>query len=254
MNTTSASLADTGPSQAPGLPSGSIAAPSRRTVDAPTRAFHWLLALCFAGAYATSDGERWRLVHVTLGYTLAGLLGFRVVWGLLGPRPARFTTWWRKLRALPQALRQMSDGPWPATLLQNLAMTLAIVGVLLTVALTTLSGWITYEEFTGDWMEEVHELAGNLLLALVLGHIGLVLGLSLLRARNLVAPMLTGRTPGRGPDLVTRNRPWLAALLLAAVLAFWWQSWQDAPASGTAAFSNGLSGAEQGDDDEDDDD
>jgi len=36
-------------------------APSRRVTDAPTRMFHWLFALCFAGAYATADGEHWRL-------------------------------------------------------------------------------------------------------------------------------------------------------------------------------------------------
>lgn len=50
--------------------------PSRRVTDAPTRMFHWLFALCFVGAYATADGEHWRLLHVTLGYTMAGLLGF----------------------------------------------------------------------------------------------------------------------------------------------------------------------------------
>src|SRR3990167_1995804 len=70
----------------------STAAPAkparRRVVDAPTRVFHWLFALSFVGAYLTADGERWRLLHVTLGYTLAGLLAFRVLYGLFGPRPA----------------------------------------------------------------------------------------------------------------------------------------------------------------------
>ena len=58
--------------------------PSRLVTDAPTRMFHWLFALSFVGAYLTADGERWRLLHVTLGYTMAGLLGFRVLYGLLG--------------------------------------------------------------------------------------------------------------------------------------------------------------------------
>ncbi|MDP3835815.1 MAG: cytochrome b/b6 domain-containing protein, partial [Hydrogenophaga sp.] len=53
-------------------------APTRLVIDAPTRMFHWLFALSFVGAYRTADGERWRLLHVTLGYTLAGLLAFRV--------------------------------------------------------------------------------------------------------------------------------------------------------------------------------
>lgn len=250
MNVTSASLADTassGPS--PGLrspsvgalPSGSTA-PSRRTVDAPTRAFHWLMALCFAGAYASADGERWRLVHVTLGYSLLGLLGFRVVWGLIGPKPARFSTWWGKLQALPGVVNQLKRGQWPATGVQNLGLTLAIVGVLLSAALTSATGWITYQEVTGEWMADLHEFAANLLLAGVLGHIALVAGLSGLRRRNLGLPMLTGRTPGRGPDLVQRNRGWLAALLLLAVLGFWWQQWQTA-ATGGGAGSTQAGGA-----------
>ena len=37
--------------------------------DAPVRVFHWLMVLCFAGAYLTAESEKWRLVHVTLGYT-----------------------------------------------------------------------------------------------------------------------------------------------------------------------------------------
>ena len=49
-------------------------APSRRVVDATTRMLHWLMAFTFTTAYLTADGERWRLVHVTLGYTLAALV------------------------------------------------------------------------------------------------------------------------------------------------------------------------------------
>lgn len=72
------------PHNAPPAPSGSApSVPSsaatprpatRRVVDDATRMLHWLMALSFTGAYITADGERWRLVHVTLGYTLAGLL------------------------------------------------------------------------------------------------------------------------------------------------------------------------------------
>ena len=34
--------------------------------DAPVRVFHWLLVLCFAGAWMTADSERLRLAHITL--------------------------------------------------------------------------------------------------------------------------------------------------------------------------------------------
>ena len=38
--------------------------------DMPVRVFHWLTVLSFAGAYLTAESERWRLLHVTLGYTM----------------------------------------------------------------------------------------------------------------------------------------------------------------------------------------
>ena len=41
-------------------------------------------------AYLTAESERWRLVHVSLGYTMGGLVAFRMVWGLMGTRYARF--------------------------------------------------------------------------------------------------------------------------------------------------------------------
>ena len=50
-----------------------------RVWDAPVRVFHWLLVLSFAGAYLSAESERWRLLHVTLGYTLGGLVAFRLV-------------------------------------------------------------------------------------------------------------------------------------------------------------------------------
>ena len=51
-----------------------------RIWDLPTRLFHWLLAASFLGAFVTAESERWRLVHVTLGYTVGGLVLFRLLW------------------------------------------------------------------------------------------------------------------------------------------------------------------------------
>ena len=56
--------------------------------DLPVRAFHWLLAITFAGAFLTAESERYRDVHVALGYTMLGLLAFRLIWALVGSRRA----------------------------------------------------------------------------------------------------------------------------------------------------------------------
>jgi len=219
----------------------STATPSRgrRTLDAPTRMFHWLFALSFAGAYLTADGERWRLVHVTLGYTMAGLLAFRLVYGLLGPAPVRLGALWRKLAALPGWLRGLVQGQAfsPAHWRQGpvVAMGAVVVLLLALVVPVTASGYATYNDWGGEWLEEVHEFFGNFFLAGVLAHLALLAGLSALRRRNLAIPMITGRLEGRGPDLVRHNRTWLAALLLLAVVAFGAWQWQDGPSAGAPA-------------------
>jgi cytochrome b len=233
MNTTSASRAEAGTQT--GAEAGTQTVPSRRIIDAPTRAFHWLMALSFAGAYITAESERWRLVHVTLGYTVIGLLVFRVLWGLLGPRQVRLSVWAGKLSGVKAFVQTLKAGRvnWQAG--QNLLQTLAIVGLLVLLISTTGSGYSVYQELTGEWMEDVHEVLGNAALAIVGLHLVMVVVGSLLRRQNLALTMLTGRTPGRGPDLVKKNRAPLAALLLACVLAGWVWQWQNAPSAAEPA-------------------
>jgi cytochrome b len=203
--------------------------PTRRVTDAPTRVFHALFALCFTGAYLTAESEHWRLVHVTLGYTLAGLLAWRIVWGLVGPRQARLGLLLRKLSGLKPWLASARAGQINGRQAQNLGMALAALALMVTVVPLTLSGYATYNDwgdlFGGEWagelLEETHELFANGMLALVLVHIGLIALLSLLRRTNAARPMLSGRIPGAGPDLAQRNHGAVAALLIAAVVGFW---------------------------------
>ena len=223
----------------------------RRVVDAPTRVFHWLFALSFAGAYLSADGERFRLLHVTLGYTMAGLLVFRIVYGLLGPRQAGLALLWRKLsgwrpwgqsvHSALRGLRHTSDPTQAAVPTlpvnwrqgQNLFMALAIVVLLLMVVPLTLSGYAAYNEWGdflgGDWVGEAHEFFGETALAVVLAHIAAIVGLSLWRRKNIAAPMVTGHVDEAGPDLAKRNHLWLGVVLLAAVLTYWTWEWQQSP-------------------------
>ena len=97
----------------------------------------------------------------------------------------------------------------------------------------TLSGYGAYNDWGdflgGDWLAEVHEFFGEAFLFIVLAHLGLILGLSLLHRKNQAMPMLTGRVEGSGPNLVQKNRVWLAALLLLAVLTYTTYEWQQSP-------------------------
>lgn len=215
--------------------------PGRRTIDAPTRLTHWLLAFSFTGAWLTAGSELWRALHVTLGYTMAGLLAWRVVYGLVGPRQARLATLWRRVSGLPgwarermAAWRQGEGLRGAGRQAPHLAMGLAMVGILALIAPLVLSGYGAYQEWgaawgDGEWLAEVHEFFGNALLWAVGVHLGLIVWMSLQRRQNQALPMLTGRQPGPGPDLVKHNRAGLAAVLLVIVLGFWAWQWQQYP-------------------------
>ncbi len=236
-------------------PTGATArkTPTRRVVDAPTRAMHWLMALSFLGAYLSADADRWQLLHVSLGYTLAGVLVARLLWGLFGPQPARLGQLWRRLQGLPAWIRASLGGRIDWRQGQNLALAATVALLLALIAPLVLSGLGVEQAWArGDWLEELHEFFGEAMLALVLAHVGVVLGLSRLRRRNLVAPMLTGRTAGAGPDLVKRPFTGVAALLLAAVLAFWAWQWQTAPGPGDGAHAAQSRHAHHHDHDDDD--
>lgn len=196
--------------------------PARLMIDAPVRAFHWLFALSFAGAWITAESERWRGVHVTLGYAFGGLLLFRLAYGLVGPRQARLALLWRRLSGLEDLLRKARSGHVDLSRAATLGMGAAMLLLMAFAAPLVLSGYAGYVEWLGmeDAMEEVHEFFANSAMALVGAHLALIALLSILRRRHIAIPMLTGRTPGPGPDLVKANRGWLALLVLAAWLGF----------------------------------
>jgi cytochrome b len=203
--------------------------------DAPVRVFHWLMVLCFAGAWLTAESEHWRLLHVTLGYTMAGLVGFRLLWGLLGTRHARFASFVRGPKAAARYVGAALRGRPEHHAGHNPAGAIAIVALLALTVIVTASGWLTYAELGGGWLEELHEGAASFMLGVVGVHIAGVLIASLLHRENLVGAMLSGRKPGRPEEGIRSAWRSVAALMLVAVLGFWWLQWRDAPSTAALA-------------------
>ena len=215
--------------------------PARSSVlvwDAAVRVFHWLMVVCFAGAYLTSESETWRLLHVTLGYTMAGLVVFRIVWGFVGTRHARFSSFIRGPKAVVRYLRTLLSRQPEHHTGHNPAGALAIVGMLALTASIAATGWATYNDMAGEWVAELHEGVSTAMLVLVGLHLAAVVVSGWLHKENLARAMLSGRkvaTPGEGI-----RSPWwiVAVLLLSAVLGFWYLQWNNAPASSIGQSAN----------------
>jgi cytochrome b len=247
MTTTSASRVDGRPVS----PAGTTSARTILVWDLPVRVFHWMMVACFAGAWLTAETERWRLVHVSLGYGLAALVLFRVLWGLVGTRHARFASFVRGPSAVLRYLKSLT-GPRPEHHTgHNPAGGWAILALLALAAVVVGTGWANYQDLGGEWLEEIHEGAATAMLAVVGLHVGGVIVSSWLHRQNLVRAMVTGRKPAAADQGIRSSWVSVAAVLLAAVIGVMAWSWSSAPGSAGSGLPSGA--AQLGDDHDDDD-
>ncbi len=211
--------------------------------DAPVRVFHWLLVASFAGAWLTAESERWRQVHVTLGYTVAGLVVFRILWGLVGTRHARFASFVRGPSAVARYVGGMLRGKPVHYTGHNPAGALAIVALLGLALAVTASGWANLNDLGGNWLEEAHEAAASIMLAIAGVHVAGVALASWLHRENLVGAMISGLKPGLPQDGVRSAWRIVAVLMLVAVIGFWEFQWQGAPTDAAGARSPAAASA-----------
>ena len=216
--------------------------PTQRTLiwDIPTRVFHWSLAASFAVAWLTSEGDPWRSIHVFFGYLMLGLVLFRLGWGVAGSHFSRFATFWFGPRAALDYLKQVLARSAPRHVGHNPTGSLAIyilLALTLLVASTGIvtlggeeqqglaAGWLSFSQ--GKQLKEVHELAANLMLLVVLGHLAGVVLESLLHKENLARSMATGYKLADTGTPQAKARPLVAALMLVGMLGFagWWFSY-----------------------------
>lgn len=172
--------------------------------DPLVRIFHWSLAAFFLIAYVTEDDLL--SVHVYAGYAVAGLVAFRLIWGLIGTRHARFTDFVAGPRAIKRYLGQLLTARAPRFIGHNPAGAAMIIALLLAVGLTAFTGMAliagdgvgplagtVFASLSGDSLEDVHEFLANLTLLLVILHVAGAVVSSFLHRENLVRAMITGR-------------------------------------------------------------
>lgn len=175
--------------------------------DPLVRVFHWALVVSFFTAYLTEDD--FLTLHVWAGYAVLGLVVFRILWGLVGTRHARFSDFVYSPRAVRAFLKDTLLLRAKRYLGHNPAGGAMIVLMLISLVLTTLTGLMVYGaaenagplagwlgqlgDESGDVFEAVHEFLANLCMMLVAIHVVGVLVESLVHRENLVRAMWNGR-------------------------------------------------------------
>jgi cytochrome b len=197
-----------------------------RVWDPLIRVFHWGLVAAFATAWLTADEVQ--PVHEFAGYTVAGLVAFRLIWGFAGSRYARFAQFVKGPGATLAYLGSMLHGRERRYLGHNPAGAAMIVALLLTLSGTAFTGWLMAEpdrvamlpalpqivapawaDDDGDEssegrevegpLKEVHETLANLMLLLVAAHVGGVVLASIHHRENLARAMITGEKRAAEP-------------------------------------------------------
>ena len=109
-----------------------------RVWDPVVRIGHWAIVIAFFTAYLS--GDEFQGIHHWAGYTVASLVVIRLVWGLLGTRHTRFSSFVTGPRAVFRYLRGLVSGKADRHLGHNPAGAAMIIALLLSLAGTTLSG------------------------------------------------------------------------------------------------------------------
>jgi cytochrome b len=198
--------------------------------DIPTRVFHWLIVCCLPLSWWSAEQE-WYDLHQWTGYTVIVLVATRVMWGFLGSRHSRFADF---LVGPGVVLAYLRGGPtnsaghnplggWSVILLLSLLLLQAVSG-LFNSDDVLFSGPLYYwaDSDFRDTMGVVHDIAFNVLLALVCVHILAVLYHQFRLKEKLLQAMVRGRAEGR--EGTQRPVPWWWAAFILGLfaLALWW--------------------------------
>ena len=168
------------------------AAGSIKTWDPVVRVFHWGLA---AAVFIALMSDEDRALHEAAGYAALALILVRILWGFLGPRHARFSSFVRSPDAVLAYLKEVAGLRARRYLGHNPAGGVMILLLLAMVATAGISGWLSETDrfFGVAWVEDLHRASANALIALIAFHVAGVVFSSVMHGENLVRAMITGR-------------------------------------------------------------
>jgi len=181
-----------------------------RIWDLPVRLFHWTLVAAVAMMWVSAECE-WFTIHLWLGQGVLALMVFRLIWGVVGSRTARFASFVKAPREaiahLAELRAALRGGAGPAPHLGHNPAGAYMVLVLLALVLTqAVSGLFASDDILvegplnrlvpaviADLATLVHSLVFDLIVVAVVLHVCAIGVYRWLLGQDLVRPMISGR-------------------------------------------------------------
>ena len=194
--------------------------------DLPTRAFHALLAIGFLAAASIAlfarDSSPIFPFHALIGLVLALMVVLRIVWGVVGTRYARLSSFTPRPGVVFAYFEDLvghgSKRKLPATPGHNAGAAYGIFAMLGVVLGLAVTGYLMSR---GDErFEEVHEVLAYTMVGLVLMHVAGVLVHLVRHRENIIASMIHGKKDGEPQDGIPSAEP-IAGLIFLAIVVVW---------------------------------
>lgn len=163
---------------------------SIRVWDLPSRLFHWLLVALIGVQWLAVNGDvSSPQLHSWSSYTILVLVVWRLIWGFIGSPSARFANFLRGPRTVAAYVSSLLHDEHPVIIGHNPMGGWSVVLMMMLAAMQAGSGL-----FSGNGvLAVVHQVSFNLLLGLIVLHIGAVFLHLFVGEDDLVTPMLSGR-------------------------------------------------------------
>jgi len=197
--------------------------------DLPTRAFHWILVALVTCSFVTGKlGESWLDWHFRSGYAILTLLAFRIAWGFVGSRDARFASFLRGPRAAIDHLRSLAAGTRTLEPGHNPLGGWMVVLMIALLAAQAVTGLFSNDESfnegplaskvsnaTVDRMSSFHSWNEWVILGAVIVHVAAILAYQLHLRMDVLRPMVAG------PSRAAENARALVIVAIAGAVVYW---------------------------------
>jgi len=208
--------------------------PSIKVWDWPVRLTHWLFVFCIVVSWWSAE-QRAMDWHLYSGYTLLGLLVFRIYWGFAGSSSARFSQFIRGPGKLLAYLREPRDahrdaghnplGGWSVAAMITLMLAQVVIGLFVSdvdgIESGPLSHLVSFD--TSRTLAGIHEIVFNVILAIIALHIAAILFYLIFKKDNLVVAMITGRRRALKVNAMTPVPVWrvIPGVVIASGVVWW---------------------------------